>query len=208
MSVGVVVVIIAALLFAGGDDGEEVSSGTSTSVATTSVPSTTSTTRGTTTSTTTGGGGANAAEQQLLNRVPSTGATAFRSTCKALAETDKRGDFRGIPAIYCEPSSALTMYYYQLPNPNVMNDEYNDIVSSNTIPRGVCNPSENATFKGATTYTSGSSNRARSSATSTPTATRAWNSPTTPSTSTPPSWPPTTAPTTSRSTSPGATVAR
>jgi hypothetical protein len=96
-------------------------------------------------------------EASLIARVP----TSYRATCKVLADQDKRNDFRNIPAITCDPSETVAVFFYQLPNPTVMNNEYHALVSANNLPDTTCDPSRNAGFRAASTYTTGSTERGK-----------------------------------------------
>ena len=96
-------------------------------------------------------------EAALIARVP----TSYRGTCRALADPDKRTDFRSVPAITCDPNTALTVFIYQLPDPTMMNNEYRSVVQANNLASATCDPNNNATFKAASTYSTGSSVRGK-----------------------------------------------
>ncbi len=96
-------------------------------------------------------------EAVLISRVPA----SYRSTCQVLAEQDKRDDFRNVPAITCDPNSTVSVFFYQLPDATVMNDEYHSLVSANTLPDTTCDPKRNANFRAASTYTTGSTERGK-----------------------------------------------
>jgi hypothetical protein len=97
------------------------------------------------------------AEALLIARVP----TSYRSTCKTLIEQDKRTDFQNIPAITCDPNGTVSVFFYQLPNATVMNDEYHSLVSANNLPDTTCDPNRNSNFRAASTYTTGSTERGK-----------------------------------------------
>ncbi len=96
-------------------------------------------------------------EAALIARVPS----SYRGTCRTLADPDKRTDFRTVPAITCDPNSALTVFIYQLPDPTSMNNEYRSVVEANNLASATCDPNNNATFKAASSYSTGSSVRGK-----------------------------------------------
>lgn len=96
-------------------------------------------------------------EAALIARVP----TSYRGTCRTMADPDKRVDFRSVPAITCDPNSALTVFLYQLPDPTLMNNEFRSVVEANSLASATCDPNNNATFKAASTYSTGSSVRGK-----------------------------------------------
>lgn len=96
-------------------------------------------------------------EAALIARVP----TSYRATCTALADADKRVDFKGVPAVACEPNGTLTVFLYQLPDQTLMNNEYRSIVQANGLATATCDPSTNATFRAASTYSTSSAPRGK-----------------------------------------------
>jgi hypothetical protein len=96
-------------------------------------------------------------EAALIARVPS----SYRATCQALADADKRSDFKGVPAVACEPNGTLTVFLYQLPDPTLMNNEYRSIVQANGLATDTCDPGTNTKFRAASSYSTGSAPRGK-----------------------------------------------
>lgn len=156
--IGVIAIVVVLVLALSGGKGNGKPTATPTTVTPTTVTPTTgprSTTTPPTTLTPTTQ--PTAPEAVLISRVP----ISYRATCKVLAEQDKRDDFRNIPAITCDPNATVSVFFYQLPNATVMNDEYHSLVSANTLPDTTCDPNRNANFRAASTYTTGSTERGK-----------------------------------------------
>jgi hypothetical protein len=99
------------------------------------------------------------AVQALINHVPlSTKAGApLRTTCTENSEQNKRDAFKGITGIVCNPNSLISAFYYQLPTPTAMNNEYRSLATG--LPTANCDPAGNAAFRGTNPYTVGATQR-------------------------------------------------